>query len=172
MDYSLCPRDSAQQFRGTPLFDSHNPEGRDCYQSHFIGGKTELQKLIPPDNTNSKARIQTYIKLNLEVLRAPTWLRWLSVCLRLRSWSPGPGLKPHTGLPAQQGVCFSLFICLSLCMCLFSLSLSLKWVNKKSLKTFFLNLEILESYLLCHRWPSMMLSWGKTSSHVLAQHLA
>ena len=38
---------------------------------------------------------------------APGWLSWLSVCLQLRSWSWGPGIKFHIRLPAQQGVCFS-----------------------------------------------------------------
>ena len=36
------------------------------------------------------------------------WLNQLSICLQLRLQSQGPGIKPHMGLPAQQGVCFPL----------------------------------------------------------------
>ena len=30
-------------------------------------------------------------------LGAPGWLSGLSLCLRLRSWSQGPGMEPHMG---------------------------------------------------------------------------
>ena len=36
------------------------------------------------------------------------WFSWLNICLWLRLWSPGPGIEPWVGLPAHQGVCFSL----------------------------------------------------------------
>ena len=54
----------------------------------------------------------------------PGWLSPASVCLLLRSWSPGPGIESRVGLPAQPGVCFSL--CLSPLPVLF---LFLKWIN-------------------------------------------
>ena len=34
---------------------------------------------------------------------APGWLSWLSIFLQLRSWSRGPGIEPHVGLPAEEG---------------------------------------------------------------------
>ena len=42
---------------------------------------------------------------------APGWLRRLSICLQLRSWSQGPGMAPCIRLPAQRGLCF--FLCLA-----------------------------------------------------------
>ena len=53
---------------------------------------------------------------------------WLSVYLHLRSWSRGPGIERHIGLPAQRKLptsapCFSLSLCPSLCSCCLSLSL-------------------------------------------------
>lgn len=67
-------------------------------------------------------------------LGAPGCLGWLSVCLRLRSWSHGPGIEPCIRLPAQWGVCYSLSLCLLLCL---SLSLSNEWIKslKKKKKT-------------------------------------
>ena len=53
--------------------------------------------------------------------RAPGWLSGLSLCLRLRSWSQGPGMEPRIGLSAQRGVCFSLSLCLPLCLLVISL---------------------------------------------------
>ena len=47
--------------------------------------------------------------------------RW-SVCLWFRSWSQGPGIESCIRLPAQWGVCISLW----LSPCLSSLSFSLK----------------------------------------------
>ena len=44
----------------------------------------------------------------------PGWLNQLSICLQLRSWSPGPEIELHVGLPAKQGVwllSLSLFLC-------------------------------------------------------------
>ena len=43
-----------------------------------------------------------------KVIEAPGWFTPLSVCLGLTSWSWGPGIEPHVGLPAQRGVNFSL----------------------------------------------------------------
>ena len=43
---------------------------------------------------------------------APGCLSWLCICLRLRSSSQGPGIKPCIGLPAPQGVYFSLSLIL------------------------------------------------------------
>ena len=39
--------------------------------------------------------------LNNFCLGAPGWLSQLGICLQLRSWSQGPGMKPHIRLPAQ-----------------------------------------------------------------------
>ena len=46
---------------------------------------------------------------------APGWLRGLSLCIKLRSWSQGPGIEPYIGLSAQWGACFLLSLCLPLC---------------------------------------------------------
>ena len=47
-----------------------------------------------------------------------TWMaQWLSICLQLRSWSQGPGIKPHVGPPAQWGACFSHSLCLPVPIC-------------------------------------------------------
>ena len=60
----------------------------------------------------------------------------VGVCLRLRSWSQGPGTQPYVGLPASQGACFSL--CLSFCLLspLLGLSLSKKNKQTKNLELF------------------------------------
>ena len=50
----------------------------------------------------------------------PKWLRWLYLCLGLKSWYWGPGIESHVGLPAQWGVCFSL--CPSPPTCVISVS--------------------------------------------------
>ena len=55
-------------------------------------------------------------------LGVPGWLRWLNVCLQLKSSSQGPGMEPSVRLPAQWDVCFSL----SLCVFVHALSLSNK----------------------------------------------
>ena len=56
----------------------------------------------------------------------PGWLSQLSLCLWLRSQSRGPGIKPHIGLPAQWGICFSLSLCPFPYLCSLCLSISLK----------------------------------------------
>lgn len=38
----------------------------------------------------------------------------LSVCFPLRTRSQGPVMEPRVGLPAQRGMCFSLYLCLPL----------------------------------------------------------
>ena len=53
----------------------------------------------------------------------PGWLSRLSVCLWLRSWSQGPGIKPHIRLPARWA-CFCLSLCLLLPLLVLSCSLS------------------------------------------------
>ena len=53
------------------------------------------------------------------------WLSWLSIYLQLGSWSQSLGIKPHMGLPARQGVCFSLSLCPSSLLMPLSLSFSL-----------------------------------------------
>ena len=45
------------------------------------------------------------------------WGAQLVKCLTLNFGFQGPGTEPHIGLPAQQGVCFSLSLCSSLCLC-------------------------------------------------------
>ena len=54
------------------------------------------------------------------------------VCLLLRSWSQGPGIKPSVGLPVQRGACFSLSHCLFplLVLSFAYLSLSFSLSNK------------------------------------------
>ena len=59
------------------------------------------------------------------------WFSQLSVCLWLRSWTQGPGIKPHVGFPAPWGVGFSLSLCLSLPLLELSLSFYVKWINKQ-----------------------------------------
>ena len=60
---------------------------------------------------------------------APRWLCRLSACFPLKSWSQDLRMEPRIiGLPAQQGVCFHLFLWLSLC--LYFLSLALSQINK------------------------------------------
>ena len=54
-------------------------------------------------------------------LGALGWLSWLSICLGFGSWSQDPRIEARVGLPAQQGICFSL--CLSCSLCLYSLTL-------------------------------------------------
>ena len=52
-----------------------------------------------------------------------TWVaQWLSVCLRHRSWSRGPGIESCIGFPA-----WSFFLLLPMSL---PLSLSLLWINK------------------------------------------
>jgi len=50
----------------------------------------------------------------------PGWLSRLSGCLRLGSWSQGPGIESRIGLLARRGACFSL--CLPLPLLVFCLS--------------------------------------------------
>ena len=52
-------------------------------------------------------------------------LSWLSICLWLRPWSQVLGIKSYISLPAQWGVCFSLYASL-LPVISVSLTLSLK----------------------------------------------
>lgn len=54
----------------------------------------------------------------------PGWLRWLSVCLLLRSWSQGPRIEPRIRLAAQCRTCLSLSFRHSLWLC--SLALPIK----------------------------------------------
>ena len=73
--------------------------------------------------------------LGQQITKVPTncwWLHPLSICLGLRSWSQGPGIKPHIGLPAQQGVCLSLSLFPTPCSC-FSLSPPLSHVHTYTL---------------------------------------
>ena len=51
---------------------------------------------------------QNGMAIKMSYLGAPGGLRWWRVHLQLRSWSQGPGIEPHVGLPAQWGVCISL----------------------------------------------------------------
>nr|XP_054365112.1 endoplasmic reticulum metallopeptidase 1 isoform X3 [Mirounga angustirostris] len=50
----------------------------------------------------------TGVLMRFSSSRAPGWLSRLSNCLRLRSLSWSPGIESRIGLPARQGVCFSL----------------------------------------------------------------
>ena len=84
----------------------------------------------------------------------PGWLSWLNICLQFRSWTQGPGIKPHVGLLAQQGVSPSAPSAPPLCSCSFSLSLSVKWINK-----IFLKFKKFISMLGLNSW-----SWGQDLS--------
>ena len=54
------------------------------------------------------------------ISRAPGWLSRLSVCLRLRSRSQSPEMKPCVGLPAQWGTCLSFSLYPSFLSCILS----------------------------------------------------
>ena len=58
------------------------------------------------DCAPSRAPHCVWSLLKILSLRAPGWLSGLSLYLQLRSWSQGPGIKPHIGLSVQQGACF------------------------------------------------------------------
>ena len=60
----------------------------------------------------------------------PRRLSRLSICLQLRSWPRGPGIKLHVGLCSGR-VCFSLYLCrpLSLPVLFCSLARSLKFIK-------------------------------------------
>ena len=47
---------------------------------------------------------------NICGLGAPGWCSQLSICLGLKSWSQDPGMEPHIGIPAQQGVGLFLWL--------------------------------------------------------------
>ena len=68
----------------------------------------------------------------IKLTGAPGGLSQVSVCLFSSGHDSGrgPGIEPLIGLPAQQGLCFSL--CLSVCLLLRSLSLCQR--NKLNLK--------------------------------------
>ena len=59
------------------------------------------------------------LHFKVPIVGVPGWLSWLTVCLWLGSWSQGPGIKPHMGLPTQWRVHFSLS---PVCLCLLALS--------------------------------------------------
>ena len=67
----------------------------------------------------------------------------LSVCLQLRSWSQGPGIKTLIRLPAQRKACF--FLSHSPCLCSPSCSLSLCQINKWN------KLYFLEQFYFLHK---------------------
>ena len=74
------------------------------------------------------------IAVNINIsIGIPGRLSKLSICLWLRSRSQGPGIQLHVGLPAQWGVCFSLWPSSPL-----SFSLSLSQINE----IFFKNINI------------------------------
>ena len=66
------------------------------------------------------------IEMGLKIGKSgmPGWLSRLTIRFWLGSWSQGPGIESHIGLPVQWGVCFSL------CMLLPLLVLSLSMTNK------------------------------------------
>jgi len=80
-----------------------------------------------------KSYRSTDVNLN-RCLGAPGWLSWLSLRLWLRSRSQGLEIKPHTGLPAQQGVCLRFSLPLPLPSVVHahacSLCLQNKYINK------------------------------------------
>ena len=88
-----------------------------------------------------------------QLLEMPAWLSWLSICLRLSSWSQGPGIESRIRLLAQQGACFSLYLLLSLSSappaCALSLSLMNKYIKSLQSKFFYFLffLKILFIYL-------------------------
>ena len=46
------------------------------------------------------------LKSRVGHLGAPGWLSGLSLCLRLGSWSQGPGIEPRVGLSARLSAYF------------------------------------------------------------------
>ena len=112
-------------------------------------------------------------RVNTFIVRPPGWLSGLSICLWQRSPSQGAGIESCIGLPAQQGVCFSLsptppqhvLIHVSI------LSLSLSQINKISFKK---NTFLVISGSDCAHpgcWPSFILSQGLSSWSVKWSYL-
>ena len=66
-------------------------------------------------------RGKDYLHIRKIYYGSPGWLSWLSIGLRLRSWSRGPRVEAYNRLPALggEGFCFSLSfaLCPSLCLC-------------------------------------------------------
>ena len=77
-------------------------------------GLTHWATQAPPSCLFFKIRWYLIVLNYLPNRGAPGWLSGLSQCLRLKSWSQGPGIKSRIGLSAQQGACFPpLSACLS-----------------------------------------------------------
>ena len=87
---------------------------------------TELEQIILKFVWNQK---RPWIATGMLQKKTKAWDTWvaqsLGICLQLRSWLQGPGIKPCIGLPGQREAYFSPSLCLSTLLVL-SLSLSLK----------------------------------------------
>ena len=100
-----------------------------------------IYKTVFLSNLYTQHEAQTH---DLEIKSCLLWdsgvAQWLSVGLRLRAWSWGPGIKSRIGLPV--GTCFSLFLCLCLSLCL-------SWIvfKKKKRQLLALPAEPLQNYL-------------------------
>lgn len=68
---------------------------------------------------------------------APGWLTWLSVCLRITSWSRGRGIEAPSPGPCSVGSLCLPVLCPFpyMCTCACSLSLSCSLLNNKIFKT-------------------------------------
>ena len=86
------------------------------------------KSFLPPYQSPQHENKLASSSFKLLLAGAPRWLNRLSICLHLRSWSQGSGIKPHIRLPAQRGAYFSLSLCLLLPLLV--LSLSLCQINK------------------------------------------
>ena len=95
---------------------SKHTAGHQLYHSTRIQreGQCLWQNMAHRDSRSSTILVIRPIFQGTWVAQSVGHLLWL--------WarSQGPGIKPHMGLPAQQGACSSLSLCPSLC--LYSLS--------------------------------------------------
>ena len=117
---------------------------------------------------NLELQIRTYLRVGNEGAR--TWLSRLSICLQLRSWFQGPGIKPHIRLPAQpESVSSSpfappLLAHMHTCTCACTLSQTNKEKSKK--KKWGIQLEegaFKLSKLRCTKWGGASHALSKPS---------
>ena len=107
-----------------PLFTNSVDPGK-LYNLHLPFLVCEVGMMLMPTHrvTVRSKRDTTYKVLRTGVPGQPSQL---STCLQLRSWSQGPGIEPHSVLPAWWKACFSFSLCCSPCLC----SLTLCQINK------------------------------------------
>ena len=91
-------------------------------RSHATHLSSPLFGILPlPHGCQKVLQTISFPDLFSQEIGAPEWLSgWASICLRLRSWSQGPGIESCIRLP-----CRTMPLPVSL-----SLSLCLSWINK------------------------------------------